>query len=124
MKFTDFMLWAMAYDHRNVFAECDNVDVLPKYLQEFYKECNPIDVEVSLSGIGTVRFYSAEELDGLQKDYLLPADCFVFATCNSDPIFVRDGKVFSTVPERFVPELLAENFLQFLELIKLNSDKF
>ena len=91
MDFSKFVEKAILYDRRNTFSKYDgNLDELPDVLKEFYRESNPIDVEVN-----NVRFYSVEDLSDLQAEYSYLNAQFVFATCNGDPIFLHDRFVYS-----------------------------
>lgn len=114
MNYSDFVRCAILEDSRNVFSENNGIKGLPESLISFYSKINPTDVEVTFPDIGAVRFYPTEKLADLQKDYQLPDGCFVFATCNGDPIFVLNGNVMSTLPEVFRPEMLATDFMEFL----------
>jgi len=116
MNYNNFVRCAIQEDSRNNFGNNNGVSGLPESLTSFYGKYNPIDVEVTFPNMGAVKFYSSEELTDLQKDYQLPHGCFVFATCNGDPIFVRDGNVMTTLPEVFRPELLATGFDEFLNI--------
>lgn len=44
---------------------------------------------------------------------------FVFATCNGDPIYVYDKKIYTCChgTRKIKDELMAENFAAFLDLI-------
>lgn len=94
MNFKDFKEYAVSVDSNNIFGECSNVpDIVPEYLRIFYKKFNPVDVEVEIDN-AIVRFYPAEQLKKLQQEYDIP-DAFIFATCNGDPIFAHNGKIYS-----------------------------
>lgn len=118
MNYYKFVRCATEEDDFNIFLFCEDKDVsgLPESLTSFYGKYNPIDVDVTFPEIGTVKFYPVEELQDLQKDYLLPHGCFVFATCNGDPIFVSDGKVMTTLPKVYRPKVLATDFDEFLNI--------
>ena len=90
MEFSKFVEKAVLYDKRNIFSKYEgSLNGLPEVLQDFYRENNPIDVEVN-----NVRFYSVEDLVDLQAEYSYLNAQFVFATCNGDPIFIHDGHVY------------------------------
>lgn len=94
MTFEEFKEYAIDDDAENCFSTETNVpSVVPIHLIEFYKRYNPIDVEIS-SEIGAVRFYPINKLDALQQEYGID-NAFVFATCNSDPIFFSEGLVYT-----------------------------
>ncbi len=115
MKYTDFIRVAQEEDGRNIFGTCMQITNVPPELVLFFTSSNPIDVEVSYPGLGAVKFYPAEDLTDLQFDYELPDGNFVFATCNSDPIFICKSKIFMTLPEVFHAEKIADSFEEFLD---------
>lgn len=91
---------------------------IPNALRNFYKNYNPEDVE-----IGMIRFVPADELESITKDYeYIKPDC-VFATENGDPIFLKNGKVY-TIPHGVRNpklELKANSFNEYLH--KLFEEK-
>lgn len=116
MNYSNFVRCAIQEDDRNVFRENNDVSGLPESLTSFYGKYDPIDVEITFPDIGAVKFFPVEELVDLQTDYQLPQGCFVFATCNGDPIFVSEGKVMTSLPEVYRPEVLATSFDEFLNM--------
>ena len=90
----------------------------PEVLKEFYQQANPVDVEVTMDG-NAVRFVPADELETIQSDYSMGKERFVFATCNGDPIYVYDKKIYTCChgTRKIKDELMAENFAAFLDLI-------
>lgn len=118
MTYKDFVLKAIQQDTRNVFSVSNYIpDVVPESLYEFYKEYNPVDVEISTE-YGSVRFYGVDELEGLYNDYYFyPKRIFIFATCNGDPFFVdkEDNKVYTSLESEYRPEKIADSFIIFLE---------
>lgn len=118
--YNDFVSCAIQEDKRNKFGESHLAVNIPQSLASFYSKCNPVDVEVTYPDMGAVVFCPVTELPLLQNDYQLPADCFVFATCNGDPIFVSNGKVMTTIPEVFRPEVLATGLDDFLNIYVLS----
>jgi hypothetical protein len=97
MDYTQFVEFLKKQDARNVIIEtksCINNMVLPDELKLFYQNYNPVDVEINFNGLG-LRFYSIEDLYELQQEYSYIKDIFVFASCNSDPVFLKDGKIFT-----------------------------
>lgn len=119
MTINEFVDKAKKQDCRNIFEKYDgDLSVIPKDLRSFYRNFNPIDVEVSMKEI-SVHFFPIDALDVLKTDYKLPDTCFVFASANGDPIYIEDGKIKSGVfgKKGFIPEILAESFLQYIEMI-------
>lgn len=111
-----FITSAINEDSRNKFGVCQDVSMLPSALQEFYAQCNPLDVEIRYPELGAVKLYPVQELEELKSDYmLLEEDDWVFGTCDGDPLFIKDGKVYVSLPEIYKPELVAESFPEFLQ---------
>ena len=95
MDFSVFANKAMLKSQYNQFSQYSgNLDTVPKMLRALYQDYNPICVEIEFNN-GDVRFYPVEELPDLQKEYCYLNAEFVFATCNSDPIFFHDGQIFT-----------------------------
>ena len=117
MEFSKFAEQAILRDERNVFAPYSgSLDGIPKELINFYREADPVDVEVD-----DVRFYPVEELEDLQAEYAYLNAQFVFATSNGDPIFLQDGCVY-TAPhgvEEPTWELLAKDIGAYLSSLVL-----
>lgn len=68
--------------------ECEGLKI-----PQFYKVIDPVNVEFEFND-GIVRMEPFEGLLVLNKQYgYVKADC-VFATCNGDPIYVKNGKVY------------------------------
>ena len=115
MDFDCFVRKAIKYDSRNVFSRYSGDLIgIPDQLKPFYKGSNPVDVEVNF-----IRFYAAEELNGLQKEYSYLNSQFVFATSNGDPIFYHEGKIYTAPHGVDKPEweLIGENIEKFFEAI-------
>lgn len=118
MQIKDFVKRAMEQDKRNIFEKINDVENVPLELVNFYKEANPIDVEITMGG-NAVRFYSVIDLNDLQTDYNLPDGRFVIATCNSDPIYLYNDKIYSCChgSSAIKDEIMAETFEDFLLMI-------
>lgn len=119
MGIDEFKKEALKQDKRNVFENCsEDTSFVPTELQAFFKCGNPVDVEIAMNG-NAIRFYPLSELIQLQKDYNLSDGRFVFATCNSDPIFILEKKVFIRCHgnSKCCDEELAGSFDEFLALI-------
>lgn len=117
MSLTTFIKKAINQDNRNQFEPYSgNLDIVPDGLKKFYREYNPIDVEV-ISDYNPIHFYSVQELSSLQQEYSFIKDGFVFATCNGDPIFVNDSGVYTCAHGIRVPtkEKLANNVDDYLD---------
>lgn len=94
MSIEEFIEAAKVQDSRNVFEKGDEVEFAPEELKEFYKKCDPVDVEVNIAG-AIIRFVPIVDLQYMQEDYSLGEDSFVFATCDGDPIFIKEGAVYT-----------------------------
>lgn len=106
-------------DKRNIFGESLEKETLPvpKELQVFYQYVNPIDVEVVLDDLTSVKFFSLNELTEIQEDYKLNGESFVFASREGDPIILKNGKVYTAVHGSTAWELehLHYSFEEFLQ---------
>lgn len=114
MKYNDFVQKALEFDNRNQFGKSSNVSNIPVDLREFYSQCNPVDVEVDYNGM-PMQFVAKDDFESIQKGYNLPSNAYCFATINGDPIFLMDGKIYRSLADRFMPELIANNFDSFIE---------
>lgn len=115
MDFNNFVRKAIEDDSRNVFSQYSgDLTGIPEPLKTLYKESNPVDVEVNF-----IRFYAAEELNGLQNEYSYLNAQFIFATCNGDPIFFHEGKIYTCPHGVDKPEweLIGENVETFFDSI-------
>ena len=118
MRIDDFVRKAIKQDKRNIFEKTKPISSVPKALKEFYQQANPVDVEVTMDG-SVVKFVPADELEMIQSEYSMGEERFVFATCNGDPIYVCNEKVYTCChgTSKIKDELMAENFASFLDLI-------
>ena len=95
MDFSLFSTKALIQNEYNKFEKYDgNVDFVPDEFKAFYRGYNTACVEIEFNN-GDVRFYSVFELTELQEEYAYLNAEFIFATCNSDPIFFNDGQVYT-----------------------------
>lgn len=119
MKIEEFVEKAKKQDDRNIFSICEDLTSVPAIMKDFYKSFNPVDVEVNMNG-NFIRFSPFEKLDSLQSEYALKDGRFVFATCNGDPIYLFNDKVYSCYhgTDKITDELMSESFLDFLGLIE------
>ena len=120
MSYNEFVEKSRKQDERNVFVAGGSVKGLfEKELELFYNTINPIDVEVAMKG-KYVRFYPFEQIESLQLDYHLKEGTTVFSTCDSDPIFLFDGKVYGcyhSSSDDSKWEKIADSFNDFLDLV-------
>ena len=114
-KFEDF---AVKQDERNQFGKFDFDDfpTISKQFKEFYKEYNPIDVEIDLGKNGVLQFFSGKELLDIQQEYGL-TDYIVFGELEGDPIALKEGKIFLAVhgTGQFEFKMINDDFVCFLE---------
>lgn len=121
MDYSFFVRKATSQDGRNIFKKYEgSLDAVPETLKPFYRDHNPVDVEIDTNG-ATIHFYPVEELTSLQSDYSYLNAQLVFATCNGDPIFINEESVY-TCPHGVVSpawEKLSDSIEQyFLSLIQ------
>lgn len=118
MLYERFVTTLKNKDDRNEFAEkLDTLSVLiPKELQDFYKEVNPIDVEVTLKDLTSVKFFSLKELTDIEKEYNMEQGSYVFASREGDPIIIKNGKVYTATHGSTTWELehLCDGFDDFI----------
>ena len=118
MKYKDFVSRVVQQDARNIFSASKIAsDIVPLSLRTFYRECNPVDVEIDTEKYGAIRFYGVDELERIREEYYFyPKDVFIFATCNGDPFFMgEDNQVYTSLENEYRPEKVADNFTAFLE---------
>ena len=117
-SFKSFVEKAIIQDKRNIFVESriENKRI-PKCFKEFYRFYNPVDVEVEIDN-RFVHFIPVEELDQISDEYNLESNCFVFATSDGDPIYYRDGKIYSCVfgKDGQIEEELSNDLMNFLKI--------
>lgn len=116
MDFSTFSKKAVAQDKRNRFGKYTGQQgAIPDALLSFYREYDPLDVEVELAG-ACVRFISAAELESTSDEYPFLHEQFIFATSNGDPIFLNEGHVYTCPHGGGQPkwELLADDFATYL----------
>lgn len=116
MDYSVFVQKALAKDGRNKF-ECyeGNLDAVPEVMRSFYRFCNPLDVELPHDGT-SIRFFPVEELESLREEYSPQNGEFIFASCNGDPIWCHEGKVYTGLhgTKESQWELLEEKVEDFL----------
>ena len=114
--FSDFAKKALKQDSRNRFEHFDgDISFIPTVLQAFYENNNPVDVEVKINN-AYVRFFSVEELQSLQQEYELGEECFVFASCNGEPIYLKQESVYTCLFGKtgIIEEKVSESFEEYL----------
>lgn len=99
----------------NVFLHVRKDD--NKY-DDFYNYYDPIDVYV-LYDNNEIHFIPYEKIDEVTKEYSFIKCNYVFATCNGDPIFIMDNKVYTCAHGTKNPkyELLSNSFDEFLDIL-------
>lgn len=117
--FIEFVTAAQNQDKRNIFKSFSgDVSFIPEELQEFYKNNNPVDVELRLENHSQIRFYSADRLPAIKEEYGLPGSVFLFATSNGDPIYHQGGKIYTEAHGGISkPELLANSFTEYIQFV-------
>lgn len=113
--FSDFVKKAVIQDPRNRFEAYDgDLSFVPDSLHDFYKNNNPVDVEVKMDD-NYVHFIPAGELENTQKLYALEKECFVFALCNDEPIYLKDNRVYTCLfgKKGIIEEKLSDNLMDY-----------
>lgn len=121
MTILEFVAKAKKQDTRNIFTVYDgDVSYIPKELVEFYKQACPIDVEVRTRRYGNIYFSPISQLKDLHSQYsFFPHTAFIFATTNSDPIFVENGMFYLSYKSGYEPEKIADNLSDFFDSLKI-----
>lgn len=117
--YSEFIKKAVKQDDRNVFEPYHGkITGVPKQLESFYSDSNPVDVEVSIQG-AYVKFIPYKDLVTVQKEYDLDVDCFVFATCNGDPVYYKKDGIYSCVYGKtgIIEDKIASSITQYMELL-------
>ena len=59
------------------------------------------------------------ELEKTQKLYALGKECFIFASCNDEPIYLKDNKVYTCLfgKKGIIEEVLSERLKEYLAKI-------
>lgn len=114
MDYKKFADKAVKEDSRNLFGESADNSGAPSTMRLFYMQCNPVDVEIMFPSLGAVKFYPVNELGALQAEYGYSDENFVFASCDGDAIFEKEGKIYRSLHGHYRPELLAVSFDEFL----------
>ncbi len=119
MNYSEFASKAVAQDKRNKFMKyVGELGFVPNETRDFYQNFNPVDVEVGMNG-SSIRLYPVSELIELQKEYDYLCVQFVFATCNGDPVFLHQGKIYICAHGVNAPqwEKLADSWNDFFSLL-------
>ena len=115
----DFVTAVQKQDKRNIFKPFSgDVSSIPDEFQEFYKNNNPVDVEIRLDNHSQIRFYSIDSLPAIKEEYGLPESVFFFATNNGDPIYHQDRKIYTEAHGGISKlELLSNSFAEYIQFI-------
>lgn len=120
--YIEFVDAAQKQDKRNNFSVYNgDLEFIPREISEFYRKYNPQDVEVVYCS-NSIRFFPVEKIEKVMCEYGFHNSEFIFATCNGDPIYLKDGKVF-TCPhgiEKIQEEKIADGFYDFLNMVTKN----
>ena len=87
-------------------------------MPEYYKKVNPINVEFEYND-GIIRLVPYEDLIPIRKAYSYIERGCIFATCNGEPLYVRDNKVFTCIcgKNKIIEEEIATSVESFFEKI-------
>lgn len=119
MDYYSFFEKLQKADSRIKFTRNDNTMLCKEIkIPKFYQFLNPINVEFEFND-GVIKLEPFENLRTLNEEYqYVTADC-IFATCNGDPIYIRDEKIFTCVhgSKYTVEEKLAESVDELFEQV-------
>jgi len=126
--FEKFKEFAENHDKKNKFGSFDLADEFPiisEQLKDFYKDYNPLDVEIDLGKNGVLRFFSGDELMNIQQEYDLDS-YLVFAELEGDPVVIKDGSIYISVhgTGQFDFEMINDDFVSFLMELMDGYEKF
>ena len=95
MKIETFLEKVKEQNPDTVFGKYEgNLKNIPEELQLYYKNFNPQKVIIGYNGT-SICLISAEDLEKENAYYKNMGTGFVFATCDSDPIFYSEGKIYT-----------------------------
>lgn len=100
------------------FEVCKELECEGLKIPLFYKTINPVNVEFEFND-GIIRLEPFDGLLVLNEQYgYAEADC-VFATCNGDPIYVKNEKVYTCThgSRRVIEEEIAMSVESLFETI-------
>lgn len=91
---------------------------IPEVFRPFYKEYDPLEVELPYDG-NSLNLIPYKDLGSMLEDYELDKASLVFATCNGDPFFLNDQKVYTCMhgADKTGWELLNDNVEEFFDSI-------
>lgn len=115
MKIEEFVNKAKKQDKRNAFSLFEGKLVnIPIEFSEFYKNYNPVDVEIRTKRFGNIWFCPVEKIYEIKSEYYFyPDSAFIFATSNGDPIFMENGKIYTSYESDYSPEFIANSLDDF-----------
>lgn len=121
MTISDFIEKAEKYDKTNLFGVGhEDVANLPEILQDFYKNADPLNVEVPAIKYGNIQLFSFDILQNAYKLYgFFESGTIVFASANGDPFFILDNAIYTTYESDYKPEFVSSSMEAFLSLMKL-----
>lgn len=122
MTVEEFVKKAEKQDSRNVFEPfLRDVSFVPEGIRNFYVIANPVDVEIRTRKYGNVSFFPIEQVRYLNDEYsFMPKKTFIFASANGDPFFIEKSHYYLTYESCYMPELVADSFEEFLDILKMD----
>lgn len=123
--YDQFVTISINYDPRNLFTSNKSIpNNIPKEIQNFYKQCEPENVCVSMNG-NNLMFIPLREINRIQKTYpnVSKGGRFIFATVNADPVYYYDGKICTTYhsDSKLKDEMISSSFNDFLKKLILEN---
>ena len=120
MSYDDFVKSVIKQDARNKFVKPETIPKeFPNSCIEFYGKYDPVDVEVILSDLTSVKFCSLSSIDEINSIYDLGKDCFIFATWEGDPIFIKGDHVYTWThgSTNMNFDKIADSFEKYIEVL-------
>ncbi|QTE70300.1 hypothetical protein JRC49_10865 [Clostridiales bacterium FE2011] len=118
------MNWELLYEFaQNIgkpqWGKNEEIDKwIPECFVSLYQEYDPLEVELPFEG-NSLNMIPYKELDSYLGEYGLDKKSLIFATCNGDPYFMNDSKIYTFVHGVENPswELLNESVKEFFMTI-------
>ncbi len=114
MNWKDLYDYSMAYGKPHWGKNAVVEKWIPQDFVSLYTEYDPLKVELPFDG-NSMNLTPYKELKSRLEEYGLDKDSLVFATCNGDPYFVNNSKVYT-----FMHGMVNSSW----ELIDENIDNF
>lgn len=122
MNYIDFFNKLKCSDSRVEYIVLDQEQgTLDSNIPMFYRFVNPINVEFEF-GDGIIRLIPFSELETTNKQYEYVNEGCIFATCNGEPIYEKNQKVYTRMcgKNRIIEEEIAISIDSLFEKVNEN----